>query len=193
MTDQDPKKLEFLQHLWAPLGIVVAIVVGAWQVFDARSETELVTQALRSKEAELSKALADNNALSTVSLPGFLLRYNEHISDLKKASDAYEKAKTAKGVNVSGSEAAAALTHAENELFAATDEFTDYMDRWRMVAQSLNNLLDGNVTQLENSRRENNSDDVSAAAQRIIRSAPDLAAPLRVALDRLNPTTKSPK
>jgi hypothetical protein len=169
------------------LGFAVTIVIGAWQVFDARSDTDRVTQALQSKEDDLNKAQADNDALMIVSLPGFLQKYDAHIDLLKRASDVYEKAKGAKGVNISGSEAANALTRAEDELYEVTDSFTDYIQRWREVAKTLNNLLDGNVTELENSRRENNPDDVDAMARRIVRAAPDLATPLRVALDKLKP------
>jgi hypothetical protein len=181
MANSDPKKLEFLSHLWAPLGILVTAAIGVWQVYDARSDAEIVRQALGAKEAELTEAQSANDALTTISLPGFLQKYDAHIAELKKASSAYEKAKTAKGVNISGSDQAGALASAEKELNAACDKFTDYVDRWRVVAQSLNNLLDGNVTHLENSRRENNPGDISAAANRIINAAPDLATPFRIA------------
>ena len=49
----------------------------------------------------------------------------------------------------------------------------------------LSKLLDGNVTRLENLRRENNSDDVDETSRRIINSAPDLATPLRIQLDQM--------
>jgi hypothetical protein len=200
MANRDPKKLEVLSHVWAPLGILVTAAVGVWQVYDARSDAEVISQALRSTreelsktQADLTKAQAENDALTTVSLPGFLQRYDAHIADLKKASETFEKAKTAKGVNISGSDAAGALTRAEKELIAACDKFTDYVDRWRVVSKSVDNLLDGNVTQLENARRENNSEGVSAMANRIVNAAPDLATPLRVALDNLKPPSKDNK
>jgi hypothetical protein len=173
-------------------GIIIASGIGIWAVLDQRENTDRLAQQLQSTQstlsatqADLSKARAENDALSSISLESFLNKYNAHVATLKTATEAYEKAKAAKGANISGSDAAGTLAHAQNDLYTATDNFTDFVDRWRSIADLLNRMLDGNVTQLKNSRRENNADDVHDAARRIINSAPDLAAPLRVALDRL--------
>ena len=174
-------------------GILITAAIGVWQVLDARADSEILRGALQSKEVDLDNARAENDALTTVSLPGFLEKYNAHVDLLKRASEAYEKAKIAKGANVSGTAAYEALTRAENDLYAASDSFTDFIKLWRDVAEVFNKLLDGNATQLENSRRENNAEDVNSAAHRIVRSAPDLAEPLRVALDRLKPISKEKK
>jgi hypothetical protein len=193
MAIREPKKLEILPLAVAIAGILITAAIGVWQVLDARADSEILREALQSKEVDLGNARAENDALTTVSLPGFLEKYNAHVDLLKRASEAYEKAKTAKGANVSGTAAYEALTRAENDLYAASDSFTDFIKLWRDVAEVFNKLLNGNATQLENSRRENNAEDVNSAAHRIVRSAPDLAEPLRVALDRLKPISKEKK
>jgi type II secretory pathway pseudopilin PulG len=193
MAIREPKKLEILPLAVAIAGILVTAAIGAWQVFDARADAEMLRQSLQSNELELDQARAENDALTSISLPGFLQKYNAHVDLLKRASEAYEKAKAAKGATVSGSAASEALKRAENDLYAASDGFTDFIKLWRDVAEVFNKMLDGNATQLENSRRENNAEDVSSAAHRIVTSAPDLAEPLRLALDRLKPISKGKK
>ena len=178
---------------WLRATLAVALLsflIAVWQVFDARANKESLAHELQSKQTDLNKAQTDNDALLNLGFPGFLQKYDAHIAELKSASDTYEKAKTAKGVNISGSEAANALIRAANELTAASDSFTDFTKLWREVAEVFNKMLDGNATQLENARRENNIADADTTARRIVKAAPDLAAPLRVALDKLKPTAK---
>ena len=142
---------------------------------------------MQSTQKALDASQAENDALSSISLEGFLQKYNAYVATLKAAAEAYEIAKATKGSDIAGSDAAGSLSNAESKLYAATDNFTDFVERWRAVAEPLNKMLDGNVTKLENSRRENNANDVHAAARQIVNSAPDLATPLRLALDRLKP------
>ena len=175
------------------LAAIVSIFSNIDQYISNTNAQASAQAALLEKQADLDKIQAGNAALISVSLPGFLQTYNAHVNELRLAADAFEKAKTAKGANIAGSDAARVLTSAQTNLNAATDIFTDFIDRWRGVAQSLGPLLDGNVTQLENSRRENNIDDISAVAHRIVRSSPDLATPLRVAMDKLKPPSKDKK
>ena len=172
---------------------VISIFTNVNQYIGNTKEQAGAEAALLEKQADLDKMQAGNAALMSVSLQGFLQTYNAHVNELRLTADAFEKAKVAKGSNIPGSNAAVALTRAQSDLNIATDIFTDFMDRWRDVAQSLGPMLDGNVAQLENSRRENNTDEVSAMAHRIVRSAPDLATPLRVALDKLKPSSKEKK
>lgn len=193
MADHRLEKLKILDRLWGPLGIIAVAAVGTWQVYEARSDAEMLTQALQSTRADLSKARTDYNELLNRSFPGFLQKFYAHVEELKKTSDAYEKAKNAKGADISGSEAAKALAQAITDLNAASDSFTNFRNLWREVAEIFNRMLDGNITQLENSRRENNVDDVDAAARKIVKEAPDLATPLRLALDKLKPSSKETK
>lgn len=148
---------------------------------------------LEKKQVAIDKAQAENAALMTISLPGFLQTYNSHVDELKLTADAFEKANAAKEADIPGSEAANKVARAKNDLFIATDIFTDFVGRWREVAQSIDQLLDGNVTKLKNSRSENNTGDVDAIARRIVREAPDLATPLRVALEKFKPPSKEKK
>ena len=122
-------------------------------------------------------------ALENMSVPGFLRKYDAHIAELKTFTVAYDKAKAAKGANIIVSSYASDLAHSEKDLNAATDSFTDFINRWRPIAAVLDQTLDGNVKQLEAFRRENNIIDVHDMVSRIIRSAPDLASALRVAVD----------
>jgi hypothetical protein len=170
----------------------VTAVIGVWAVVDQRANTERVTQALESTradltstEADLNKVKAEKEALSKVSFPAFLEQYNGHVATLKTATEAYDKAKPAKGVNIAGSDAASMLVHAESDLYGSIDNFTDFIDLWRQVAELFNKMLDGNVTQLKDFRRVNNTTDVHDMAWRIIRDAPNLAEPLRTKLDSL--------
>ena len=167
--------------------------MGGW---DAHSGSEKIvaalTQQLRSTQTALDASQAEKAAVESVSLETFLKQYNAHVVALTAAVAAYERAAksaAAKGLIIGSAlasgDTAGALAGARNELYAAADNFTHFVDLWRAVAEPFNKLLDGNVTALENSRREDNAADVSAAMQRIVRSAPDLATPLRVALDRL--------
>jgi hypothetical protein len=176
------------------LAAAIVTILGYIQQQVAASQSQATAQAdLDRAQAAIEKARAENAALMTISLPGFLQTYNFHIQELRVTAEAFEKAKGAKGADIPGSEAANKLARAENDLFVATDIFTDFVDRWRAVAQSVDKLLDGNVTQLKNSRSENNTADVDAVAQRIVREAPDLATPLRVALDKLKPPSREKK
>jgi hypothetical protein len=174
---------------------LVTIAVAVWAVFDARDNRDKIVAALRQNAAlqeDLDKAREQNAAIASMSLDTFLRQYNAHVAALKSAAEVYEAAKAAKGSIILGSDAAGRLADAESKLYAATDNFTSFIDRWRAVAEPLDKLLDGNATQLENSRRENNADDVHDAARRIVNSAPDLAAPLRVALDKLKSASAPP-
>jgi hypothetical protein len=81
--------------------------------------------------------------------------------------------------------AAGTFEGARNKLNESADQFTTFVDRWRLVVEPLSKLLDGNVPRLQDSRRENNSDDVNETSRRIINSAPDLATPLRIQLDKM--------
>jgi hypothetical protein len=177
--------------------------VAVWAVFDARDNAskiiDALNQRLQSTQAALATSQAESAALSSVSLESFLKQYNAHVAALNTAVGAYEQAAklatarfSADGSNYASPDAAGALAGARNDLYAATDNFTHFITLWRAVAEPLTKLLDGNVTALENSKREDNAADVSAAAQRIVHSAPDLATPLRVELDRLKPATKEP-
>jgi hypothetical protein len=141
--------------------------------------------ALTATREALSKAQKENAALFRKSLPGFLESYKRVITALKNASDAYEKAKGVKGADIPDSDAWRALKDAENELYRATDNFTDVVNRWRIAAKLLDKLIDGNVTELENSRSQENADAVHNMADRIVKAAPDLAAQLGMALDAL--------
>jgi hypothetical protein len=185
----DPRNREIFQLRAALVVAVVAAGIGIWAAFDARDNAENIkaalTHQLQSTQEALDTARAENAAVASVSLDTFLRQYNAHVAKLKTAAQAYEAAKAAKGSDVVGSDAAGAVAGARNELYAATDTFTHFVDLWRAVAEPFNILLDGNATQLENSRREDNANDVHDAARRIVNSAPDLAAPLRVALDKL--------
>jgi hypothetical protein len=152
---------------------VIVAGIGIWAVLDQRANTDRLAQELQSTQAALSTTQAalsttqaENDALSSISLESFLSQYNAHVSRLKTAVDRYEKAKTAKGANVTGSDPAGALTHAEAELCAVSDNFTDFIHRWGLIAELLDKMLDGNVHKLENSRRENNTVDVDAMANR---------------------------
>jgi hypothetical protein len=173
--------------------LIVAIVTGIDQhqmATAAQASVDRLTQQLQGSQTALTKAQAENAALENISVPNFLRKYNEHIAELKAAVDAYDKAKVAKGSNVPGSNAAVALTHARERLNPVSDSFTDFIDRWRPLAAQLDQILDGNVKQLENSRRENNAEDVDAMAHRIINSAPDLGSALRTAVDSVKPPEK---
>jgi hypothetical protein len=184
----DPRNREISLLRAAVVLAVVVAGIGIWAVVDARDNEENIkalTHQLQSTQEALDTARAENAAVPSVSLDTFLRQYNAHVAKLKTAAEAYEAAKAAKGSDVVGSDAAGALAGARNELYAATDNFTHFVDLWRAVAEPFNKLLDGNATQLEKSRREDNADDVHDAARRIVNSAPDLAAPLRVALDKL--------
>lgn len=164
---------------------ILGIGIAVWAVLDQRANTDKLAQELQSTNTALQEAIAEKDALANMSLPGFLDKFNAHAATLKSTADAYEEAKAVKGADIPDFDAGRALTHAANELYKATDSFTDFIGRWRSAAQLLNKMLDGNATQLENSRRENDADGVHEAALRIVNSAPDLAAPLRMALDRL--------
>jgi hypothetical protein len=175
------------------LALVVAIGFGLDQHWADEKIVAALTQQLQSSQKDLKASQedlkasqAENAALSSVSLDTFLRQYNAHVAALKTAAEAYEAAKAAKGSDRVYA-LMAVVTAARDKLYTATDDFTDYVDRWRLAAELLNKMLDGNVTQLENSRREDNADGVHDAVRRIVRSAPDLATPLRVALDKLRP------
>jgi hypothetical protein len=45
------------------------------------------------------------------------------------------------------------LEGARNRLNESADQFTTFIDRWRLVVGPHSKLLDGNVTRLEDSRR----------------------------------------
>lgn len=173
---------------------VLAFLVSAYGVIDqhqiavsSQADAERLTRALESTQTALTNAQAENEALSSVSLDTFLQQYNKHMERLQKASDAYEKAKSAKGANIPGSDAAGALARAEQDLNDVSDSFTDFTRLWHDVAQIFAKMLDGNTQELEDLRRQHNADGVDAAARRIVRSAPDLAPALRVALDNVRP------
>ena len=164
---------------------VVGILIAVYAVLDQRANTDRLAQELQSTRTELHKVLAANESLEKVSLEGLLKRYNALVADLKAAADAYEAARATKGSQDAKSQAGAALARAENKLYDAADNFTDFVNKWRMVNMLVSELLDGNATQLDASRREIHADEVDAVAQRIVRSAPNLAEPLRVAIERL--------
>jgi hypothetical protein len=192
----DPRNREiFLLRLGIVVAVVVAlatVAVAVWAVIDARDNADKIVATLKqSNQANLEKAQAENAAVASVSLDIFLRQYNAYVAAMKTAADAFEAAKAAKGSDRVYA-LMAAVTVARDKLYTATDNFTDYVDRWRLAAELLNKMLDGNVTHLENSRREDNADSVHDAARRIVSSAPDLAAPLRVALDRLKPPSTVP-
>ena len=150
---------------------VVSIVVNISQYMAANKAQVSADEskaALISKQADLANVEAANAALMTISLPGFLRTYNDHVEELRATADAFEKAMALKELDIPGSEAADKVAHAQSDLFIATDIFTDFADRWRDIAQSLDQLLDGNVTQLKNSRSENKAEDVDAVARRIV-------------------------
>ena len=176
------------------LALVVAIGVGLDQHWADDKIIAALTQDLQSTQNALNTSQAEKAAVESVSLETFLQKYNAHVDALNTAVAVYDEAAkvaAAKGLIVGSALApgdAAALAGARAELDAATDNFTHFVELWRAVAEPFNKLLDGNVTALENSRREDNAADVSAAVHKIVRSAPDLATPLRVALDRLRRT-----
>lgn len=130
---------------WIILAAAVASILG---VIDqhiaankAQANADESNAALASRQADLEKAQAENAALMTISLPGFLQTYNFHIEELRLTTDAFEKAKAAKGAEIPRSDAASKAARAQSDLFAATDIFTDFVDRWRAVAQSVDQLL----------------------------------------------------
>jgi hypothetical protein len=174
---------------------IISLGVAIWQgieahfaFIDAKASNEKLVDAvnqLNVTQTDLGKARADNEALEGISLPGFLKQYDAHITTLKTATEAYDTAKVAKGADIPGSDAASELVHAESELYAEVDNFTDFVDRWRKVRDVFDKMLDGNVTQLKNLRRVNNTVDVNEMARRIIKEAPDLAEPLRIVIDGL--------
>jgi hypothetical protein len=174
--------------LRATLVVTVGLLlIALWAAWDAHTGSEKIAAALQAKQEALDASQAENAALSSVSLESFLQKYNAHVAALSTAVEAYEMAAKHAATN---NDADGTLATARNDLYAATDDFTHFIDLWRAVAEPFNKLLDGNVTALENSKREDNAADVSAAAQRIVRSASDLATPLRVALDKLKPASK---
>jgi hypothetical protein len=67
----------------------------------AQASADLV---LASKQQELNKEREDKSALENMSVPGFLRQYDAHVAELKSAADAYDKAKSAKGSNIIGSD-----------------------------------------------------------------------------------------
>ena len=179
--------------LWGGLLVSILLLLAAlYAIYDQRQNTtrlddriqELGGQvgSLQQRNQEVQKLLDQQLQISPET---FLKRYDELVAELKTASDAYEKARAAKGANIPGSDAAGTLEGARNRLNKFADQFTTFIDRWRLVVEPLSKLLDGNVTRLENSRRENNSDDVDETSRRIINSAPDLATPLRIQLDKM--------
>ena len=169
----------------AALGLVVAIGVGLDQHWADEKIIYALNQSLQTTQTALEASQAENAAVSSVSLDTFLQQYNDHVATLKSAGETYEATKAAKGSDIVGS---GGLAVARSTLYEAADNFADFVDRWRLGAETFNKMLDGNVTRLENSRRENTADGVHDAARRIVASAPDLATPLRAALDKLRPT-----
>ena len=182
-------------RLTLPIAIlsVLVAVYGAYNqhraAIDMRASADRLAQQLRSTQIALDKANMENAALEHVSLPGLFRQYDAHIAMLRTAADAdtdvYETVKNDEGKKETGSDAAFALLQAESNLYVATDNFTDFVDRWRVNVDLLNKMLDGNVTQLKRSRDENNIADVRDMAQRIVRDASTLETPLRAAIDAL--------
>jgi hypothetical protein len=168
----------------AALGLVVAIGVGLDQHWADEKIIYALNQSLQTTQTALEASQAENAAVSSVSLDTFLQQYNDHVATLKSAGETYDATKAAKGSDIVGS---GGLAVARSTLYEAADNFADFVDRWRLAAEAFNKMLDGSVTRLENSRRENTADGVHDAARRVVSSAPDLATPLRVALDKLRP------
>ena len=183
-----PRNPEIFLLRSALVATLLSLAVAVWAAFDARDNADKITAAftrdLQSTQTALDTSQAEKAAVESVSLETFLKQYTAHVSALNTAGAVYEEAAKVAAANRS-SDTAGALARARNELYAAADNFTHFVDLWRTVAEPFDKLLDGNVTQLGNSRREDNAADVSDAMRRIVRSAPDLATPLRVALDRL--------
>jgi hypothetical protein len=175
---------------------LIGLLIAIWAGLDAHWADDKIiaalTQDLQSTQKLLDTSQAEKAAVESVSLEAFLKQYKAHVGALNAAVAAYDEAAkvaAAKGLIVGSAlapgDTAGALAGARNDLYAATDKFTHFVTIWRAVAEPFNKLLDGNATQLENSRREDNAADVSAAVHRIVSAAPDLATPLRVALDKL--------
>ena len=160
----------------AVFGTLATVAVAVWAVLDARDNAakivDALTRQLQSTQNALDASEAEKAAVESVSLEGFLKQYNAHVAALNKAAAAYDEAAkvaAANASNIAGSDRAGALTGARSELYAAADNFTHFVNLWRAVAEPFNKMLDGDATQLGNSRREDNAADVSAAAHRIVR------------------------
>jgi hypothetical protein len=179
--------------LWGGLIVSILLLLAAlYAIYDQRQNTANLGDQIRDLGGQVGSLQQRNQEVQKlldqqlqISPETFLKRYNELIAQLKAASDAYEKARAAEGANIPGSDAAGTFEGARNKLNESADQFTTFIDRWRLVVEPLSKLLDGNVTRLEDSRRENNSDDVNETSRRIINSAPDLATPLRIQLDKM--------
>ena len=179
--------------LWAGLLVSILLLLAAlYAIYDQRQNTTNLGDQIRDLGGQVGSLQQRNQEVQKlldqqlqISPETFLKRYDELIAQLKTASDAYETARAAKGANIPGSDAAGTFEGARTRLNESADRFTTFIDRWRLVVEPLSKLLDGNVTRLEDLRRENNSDDVNETARRIINSAPDLATPLRIQLDKM--------
>jgi hypothetical protein len=176
---------------------LIGLLIAIWAGLDAHWADDKIiaalTQDLQSTQKLLDTSQAEKAAVESVSLEAFLKQYKAHVGALNAAVAAYDEAAkvaAAKGLIVGSALAPGDTAGARNELYAAADKFTHFVTIWRAVAEPFNKLLDGNATQLENSRREDNAADVSAAVHRIVSAAPDLATPLRVALDKLKAASK---
>ncbi len=162
---------------------VVAVAVAIYAIRDQQHNTKVLADTIKQLDTtkqQLQKAQADIRAISKISPEQFLYDYQTYLADIETALQNYHSAQ-----QLVESDRAGAVAAAQKDLFAAVAAFTTFITQWRVVAEQLQALLDGNVTRMAEARRFDNAGDVRSAAETIIRTFPSLQPALQLELEKL--------
>jgi hypothetical protein len=189
--DDPEKEANFWRIVACAIGAAALIVIPVtwYGILDQRDNTDRIIETLKKEKAfaeertarasqELERERAINQAVAKINLDAFLYQYNRLLTELKDATDRYQAAK-----RLPPSDRGPSVANAKRQLYIASDTLLTFLARWRAVAESLNELLDGNVTRMDQARQSDNPDDVENAVQILIRTFPALRDQLQIKIN----------
>lgn len=183
---------------WERWGLLIAIVVAAYGIYDARvNKDQLVESQQKIAEIIAAKNLAEqqksaaetrasqlgteNAKLQSVNIDRLLQLYGEHLSAIQKAASHYEELRK----QPDNSDTIPQKAAAQRELNSQVAAFTQFVAKWRAFAETLGKILDGNVQRMDDARQNNNPDDIEDALRTLQNQFPDLRQMLDTQLGQI--------
>jgi hypothetical protein len=164
---------------------IVAISLAWYNIAAAREnavqqQKERMERQLAQSMAELERERTRNREIAKINLEAFLYDYNNLLEEVRQAIADYEAAK-----RLPPSDRDPSVASSKRRLYTKVNAFVTFITRWRSVAETLNELLDGNVIRMEQARQNDNTDDVEGATVTLTRTFPGLREQFQIKINIL--------